>query len=62
MFKEEEIQRELVRLLNKWAEGYETELLEEFAEWTNKNLISSDKIVYKGDNYGKSDLWILEKK
>jgi hypothetical protein len=37
-------QEEIVRLLNKWAEGYETELLEKLAEWTNNNFISIYKI------------------
>lgn len=62
MIMEETLQREIVRLLNKWSQGYETALLEEFAKWTNVNLISPYKIVEKNENYGKSDMWILEKK
>ena len=61
MLLEEKIQRELVRLLNRWAEGYETALLEDFANWANENLISSYKIVEKPENYGKRNMWVLEK-
>ena len=51
MMLEEKAQREIIRLLNKWSEGYETELLEQFADWTNENFLSLYKIVQHENNW-----------
>ena len=62
MLKEVIVQREIVRLLNKWSEGYETTLLKMFAEWCNKNLISNYEIVEIQENYGVKNMWELREK
>ena len=62
MLMEEKLQREVVRLLNRWDEGFETELLELLVKWMEQELISPYKIVYRSDNYAVKPMWELEKR
>lgn len=55
---EEKIQLEVVRLLNRWSEGYETALLEQLVKWMNTYLISEYKIICNKNE----TKWYLEKK
>lgn len=42
-----EIAVKAAELLNKWADGYETELLEEFVEWFNSRSNYFEVIEFK---------------
>jgi len=55
---EEKLQLEVVRLLNRWAEGYETALMEQLVSWMNTYLTSSYKITHDKNKIK----WFLEKK
>lgn len=50
--------KEIVKLLNKRDEGYETALLEEFVEWHNQQTDSTVQIAENMDpNFMRASYW-----
>ena len=54
-----DVNYKVCELLNKWSEGYETELLEMLMHWLNSHSESKENIIYIPKNYGKSNMYIV---